>query len=84
MSGLQQPRDGWTVEEHLRDKPAEVVALFHSFLDAVQACGPVDIEPTKTGVALHGSKRIFGGVIWGRGNSLGSLALNNHESAESS
>jgi hypothetical protein len=62
MSGLQQRGDRWTVENYLRAKPAEVVALFHSFLDAVQACGPVDIEPTKTGVALHGSKRIFGSV----------------------
>ena len=62
MSSLAQHKDGQTIEDHLRGKPAEVVALFDRFLQAVEACGPVTIESTKTGFVLHGRKRIFGQV----------------------
>jgi hypothetical protein len=61
-SDSQDIHAGWTIEGHLQRKPPEAVALFHRFLAAVEACGPVAIEPTRTGVALHGSRHIFGGV----------------------
>jgi hypothetical protein len=34
----------WTVQDHLRDKPPAVVALYRRFVELVQACGPFDFR----------------------------------------
>ena len=52
-------QQSWTVEDLLQGKPAEVIALFTHFMDAVQACGPVEVQPLKDRVVLRGSRRIF-------------------------
>jgi hypothetical protein len=31
--------DDWTIERHLKDKPAEVVALYDRFIELVTQCG---------------------------------------------
>jgi hypothetical protein len=36
------PLGEWTVEDHLRDKPPAVVALYRRFVELVQACGPFE------------------------------------------
>jgi hypothetical protein len=53
-----------TVEDHLRGKPAGVVALFHAFAQYVQAAGPgpVAYAPVKGQVGFRGPQRIFAGV----------------------
>src|SRR5689334_7097597 len=62
ISSMPQRVDGADIADHVRGKPAEVVALFARFLQTLEACGPVRIEATKNGFALHGTKRIFAGV----------------------
>jgi hypothetical protein len=52
----------WTVEDHLRDKPAMVVALFRRFVELVQACGPFDFAVSKTAITFKGSRRGFAGA----------------------
>jgi hypothetical protein len=52
----------WTVEDHLRDKPAAVVALYRRFVELVQACGPFDYAVSKTGITFKGSRRGFAGA----------------------
>ena len=52
----------WTVEDHLRDKPAAVVALYRRFVELVQACGPFDYAVSKTGISFKGSRRGFAGA----------------------
>jgi hypothetical protein len=37
----------WTVEDHLRDKPAAVVGLYRRLVELVQACGPFDYAVSK-------------------------------------
>ena len=51
-----------TVDDHLRDKSPDVVALFHAFVQAVQAAGPAAYTPVKGQVGFRGQKRIFAGV----------------------
>ena len=52
----------WTVEDHLRDKPPAVVALYRWFVELVQACGPFDYAVSKTGITFKGSRRGFAGA----------------------
>jgi hypothetical protein len=52
----------WTVEDHLRDKPATVVALYRRFVELVQACGPFDSAVSKTAITFKGSRRGFAGA----------------------
>jgi Domain of unknown function (DUF5655) len=52
----------WTVADHLRDKPAAVVALYDRFVELVQACGPVEYAVSKTGITFKGSRRGFAGA----------------------
>ncbi len=60
--------DTTTVEDHLRDKDAAVVAIFHAFSQAVQDAGPFEYSPIKAQVGFRGRKRIFAGVrLAGRG-----------------
>jgi Domain of unknown function (DUF5655) len=52
----------WTVEDHLRDKPPAVVALYRRFVELVQACGPFDYAVSKTAITFKGSRRGFAGA----------------------
>jgi len=52
----------WTVEDHLRDKPVTVVALYRRFVELVQACGPFDFAVSKTAITFKGSRRGFAGA----------------------
>jgi hypothetical protein len=52
----------WTIEGLLQGKPMMVADLFQSFMAAVQACGPVEVEPTRDRVVLHGRQRIFASI----------------------
>lgn len=52
----------WTVEDHLADKPAEVVALYQRFIRLAKECGPFSYRVTKTAITLKGSRRGFAGV----------------------
>jgi Domain of unknown function (DUF5655) len=52
----------WTVEDHLRDKPAAVVALYRRFVELVQACGPFDYAVSKTAITFKGNRRGFAGA----------------------
>ena len=55
--------DEWTVERHLRDKPAHVVALYHRFIELAEACGPFTYAVAKTAVSLKGTRRGFAGAV---------------------
>jgi hypothetical protein len=40
----------WTVERHLVDKPPEVAALYHRFIELAQECGPFTYAVFKTAI----------------------------------
>jgi Domain of unknown function (DUF5655) len=52
-----------TIEDHLRGRPEPVVDMFGRILAAAQELGQVDVEVIARGVALHGSRRIFAGMV---------------------
>ncbi len=52
----------WTVERHLRDKPAAVVDLYRRFVTLVEACGPFEYAVAKTAITFKGSRRGFAGA----------------------
>lgn len=52
----------WTVEDHLRGKPAGSVALYHAFVALVEACGPFTYSVAKTTITFKGSRRGFAGA----------------------
>jgi hypothetical protein len=52
----------WTVEDHLRDKPPEAVALYRRFVELVELCGPFTYAPAKTTITFKGSRRGFAGA----------------------
>lgn len=54
--------DEWTVERHLHDKPEQVVALYHRFIELATACGPFTYSVAKTAITLKGSRRGFAGL----------------------
>lgn len=54
--------DEWTVERHLQDKPEQVVALYHRFIELATACGPFTYAVAKTAITLKGSRRGFAGL----------------------
>jgi hypothetical protein len=54
------PAGRYAIDDHLRGKPPELVALFERLLTLVQESGPVELEPARVGVAFHGRRRIFG------------------------
>jgi hypothetical protein len=56
------PSNEWTVEDHLGDKPAAVVALYRRFVELVEACGPVEYAVSKTAITFKGSRRGFAGA----------------------
>lgn len=52
----------WTVEDHLRDKPADSVDLYHRFIALVESCGPITYAVSKTAITVKGSRRGFAGA----------------------
>jgi hypothetical protein len=52
----------WTVDDHLRGKPPEAVALFERFVALIAACGPFTYAPAKTTVTFKGTRRGFAGA----------------------
>jgi hypothetical protein len=52
----------WTVEDHLADKPDEIVALYRRFIALVDECGPFSYRVTKTAITVKGSRRGFAGA----------------------
>ena len=52
----------WTVEDHLRDAPAEHVKLYRAIEAAIRACGPVTVSPSKTTITFKGARRGFIGA----------------------
>jgi Domain of unknown function (DUF5655) len=52
----------WTVEDHLRNAPAEHVDLFRRLAAAVCGFGPVTLSPSRTTVTFKGSRRGFLGA----------------------
>jgi Domain of unknown function (DUF5655) len=54
--------DTWTVEDHLRDKPPAVIALYRRLVELLQACGPFEYSVSKTAITFKGSRRGFAGA----------------------
>jgi hypothetical protein len=52
----------WMVDDHLRDKPAAAVAMFHRFVELIERCGPFTYAVSKTTVTFKGSSRGFAGA----------------------
>jgi hypothetical protein len=52
----------WTVDDHLRDKPAGSVQLYHRFVELVAACGPFEYAVAKTTIRFKGARRGFAGA----------------------
>jgi hypothetical protein len=52
----------WTVDDHLRGKPPEYVALYEAFVRLVEACGPFTYSVAKTTITFKGSRRGFAGA----------------------
>jgi hypothetical protein len=65
----------WTVEDHLRGKPAAVVRLYERFVELVEACGPFHYAVSKTGITFKGSRRGFAGAKPKAGSLDGYLDL---------
>ena len=65
----------WSVEDHLRGKPAEVRQLYEAFERLVEACGPVGRSVTKTAIVFSGRVRGFAGVTPRRTGLAGFLDL---------
>jgi hypothetical protein len=55
-------RSEWTVDDHLRGKPAGSVALYRRFVELVEACGPVSYAVAKTTITFKGTRRGFAGA----------------------
>jgi hypothetical protein len=65
----------WTVERHLAGKPAEIIALYHRFIELASAAGPFTYSVAKTAVVLKGSRRGYAGVGLGMRSLDGYLDL---------
>ncbi len=52
----------WTIEDHLRDKPAAAVAMYNRFIELVERCGPFTYAVAKTTITLKGTRRGFAGA----------------------
>ena len=52
----------WTVEDHLRDKPVEIVELYRRLVEIVAACGPFQYAVAKSAITFKGSRRGFAGA----------------------
>jgi hypothetical protein len=51
------------IEDHLRGRPESVAEMFSQILTTAQDHGHVDVEVIAKGVVLHGSRRIFAGLV---------------------
>ncbi|HEY2553446.1 MAG TPA: DUF5655 domain-containing protein [Streptosporangiaceae bacterium] len=56
------PDGGWSVDDHLRGKPAASVALYRQFVALLEACGPFSYAVAKTTITFKGSRRGFAGA----------------------
>lgn len=65
----------WTVERHLTGRPAEVVALYHRFIELAEACGPFRYSVAKSAITLKGARRGFAGAKLGERALSGYLDL---------
>jgi hypothetical protein len=54
--------DSWTVEDHLLGKPPASVALYHEFVDIIDALGPTTTVVGKTMIVFKGVRRGFAGA----------------------
>jgi hypothetical protein len=54
--------DTWTVDDHLRGKPPASVALYHEFVDIIDALGPTTTVVGKTMIVFKGVRRGFAGA----------------------
>lgn len=54
--------DEWTVDDHLRGKPAGSVELYRRFVALVEACGPFTYAVGKSTITFKGSRRGFAGA----------------------
>jgi hypothetical protein len=52
-----------TIEDHLRGRPESVAEMFSQILSTAEDHGHVDVEVIAKGVVLHGSRRIFAGLV---------------------
>ncbi len=52
----------WTVDDHLRDMPAEHVDLYRRVEGTIRAQGPVELSVSKTTITFKGSRRGFAGA----------------------
>jgi len=57
--------DEWTVERHLNGKPAEIIALYHRFIELAEECGPFTYAVAKSAITLKGTRRGFAGAALG-------------------
>lgn len=62
-TGQSHKCERWTVADHTRGKPAEIVDLFDRFVAAARTFGTVDLAPVRGQVGLRGSRRIWGGLV---------------------
>jgi hypothetical protein len=65
----------WTIEDHLRNKPDNVRALYEAFERLIAACGPYDTAVTKTAISYKGTVRGFAGATPRRTSLAGFLDL---------
>jgi hypothetical protein len=61
----------WTIEDHLRGKPAAAVQMYDRFIELVERCGPFTYSVAKTTITLKGIRRGFAGA---RPTTRGQLA----------
>ncbi|REJ08202.1 hypothetical protein DY023_01410 [Microbacterium bovistercoris] len=66
---------GPTVEQYLRGKPPEVVALYDRFIELAEECGPFTYSVNRSAITIKGTRRGFAGVIPGDDHLRGYLDL---------
>ena len=54
--------DAWTIDDHLRGKPAASLALYDAFVALVAACGPYTISVSTSSITFKGVRRGFAGA----------------------
>jgi hypothetical protein len=54
--------DAWTIDDHLRGKPAASIALYDAFVELVAACGPYTVSVSKSSITFKGTRRGFAGA----------------------
>lgn len=77
-TGQSHKCERWTIEDHTRGKPPEIVDLFDRLVAAARTFGPVDLAPVKGQVGLRGSRRIYAGAVLREARLDGYLDLARH------